>query len=273
MTTDQIISLNFNERLEITISNTVPVSLSDLTLSLFAVGQQFERFIENELSPDAHASSQLLVKEVRTGSIVVELIAQTIPLVPLLWSGGALLEWANYAKDVLEWLQGKLDKAPQELTKNDLKQWHSILEPVAKDQGSQLNFTVSDGGTVINQIFINSTQANAAQNQIKRALGTLEEPSDTVFRKRVMTWYQAKFDSASQTGNKATIESINPRPLRVLFDNNAVKTQMFEQGVLLGKPWHELAYIVDVSVQTVNSQQRVYTILNFYPDETFDPRE
>lgn len=273
MATNQLISVNVNERLEITINNTSPVSLTDLTLSLLAVGHQFETFIENEFSSEASAKSELLIKEVRTGSIVFELVAQALPIIPLLWQGGALLEWANYAKDTLEWLQGKCTSPPRELTKNDLKQWHSILEPVAKDNGSQLNFTVSDGGAVINQFFINSDGANAAQNKIKRHIGTLEEPSDSIFRKRVMTWYQAKFDNASQTGNKATIESINTRPLRVLFDNNAVKSQMFEQGVLLGKPWHQLAYIVDVSVQSINGQNRVYTILNFYPEETFDPAE
>jgi hypothetical protein len=88
-----------------------------------------------------------------------------------------------------------------------------------------------------------------------------------------MTWYQAKFDNDSQTGNKATIESISPKPLRVVFDNNAVKTQMFEQGIEFSKPWHQLAYIVDVQVQTINGQPRVATILNFYPQETFDPGE
>lgn len=88
-----------------------------------------------------------------------------------------------------------------------------------------------------------------------------------------MTWYQAKFDRSSQTGNKAIIESISTRPLRVIFDNNAVKDAMFEQGVEFSKPWHQLAYIVDVEVQTIKEQPRVATILKFYPEQTFDPSE
>ncbi|PXW90752.1 hypothetical protein C8R34_10264 [Nitrosomonas sp. Nm84] len=251
------IHVESNDRLEITINNTRPVALTDLTLSLLSVGHQFEKFIETELRADVPVASELLVKEVRSGSIVFELVAQALPLIPLFWQGGALLEWANYAKDTIHWLSGKLAQPPRNLTKNDLKQWHSILEPVAKDQGSQLNFTVADGGTVINQFFVNSAEANAAQNRIKRELGLLEEPSDSIHTKRVMTWYQAKFDNDSQTGNKALIESISPRPLRVVFDNNAVKSQMFEQGIKFSKPWHRLAYIVDVQVQTINGQPRL----------------
>lgn len=36
------------------------------------------------------------------------------------------------------------------------------------------------------------------------------------------------------------------------------------------KPWHQLAYIVDVEVQTVNDVPKVYTVLRYYPEDTFD---
>ena len=39
------------------------------------------------------------------------------------------------------------------------------------------------------------------------------------------------------------------------------------------KQWHELAYIVDVKVQTVQGIPKVYTIINYYDEDTFDPNE
>ena len=261
-------------RLEIVFNNTAPVALTDFTLSLLAISNDFEEFIEDEMPRDAtHVRGELLVKEVRTGSIVIELMAQALPIIPLLWEGGAILEWANYAKDTLMWLVGKTEQPSRNITKHDLKNWHSILEPVAKDNGSQLNFNVTSGGQVVNHFHIGSKEANAAQNKIRREIGIIEEPTDHTFKKRVMTWYQAKFDQQSQTGNRAIIESISPKPLRVIFDNNAVRAQMYEQGLSLKRPWHELAYVVDVQVQTINGVPRVASILNFYPDETFDPSE
>lgn len=115
--------LDFSNKLEITINNQKPVVLTDLTLALLGVGQQYERFIENETTEQYLAGSELFVKEVRSGSIVVELIAQSIPIVPLLWQGGSLLEWTNHAKSVIAWLSGKLTTPPKDVTKNDLKQW------------------------------------------------------------------------------------------------------------------------------------------------------
>ena len=268
-----LLELDFNNKLEITIQNKTPVVLTDLTLALLSVGQQYEKFIENETTEQHRAGSELFIKDVRSGSIIVELIAQTLPVLPLLWAGGSLSEWTNYAKDVVDWLAGKIPSRPKDLTKQDLRQWNQILEPVAKDSGSQMNFSVSNGGTVINQFFISSEQANAAQNAIRREIEVLDEPSDHVQRKRVMVWYQTKFDEASLTGDRAVIESISRTPIKVIFENNAVKRAMLNGDPRFSKPWHELAYIVDVSVQTVGGVAKLYTVLNYYEEDTFDPEQ
>lgn len=273
MKPNNLIELDFSSKLEVTIKNTKPVILTDLTMALLGIGQQFERFIENETNEQYKVGSELFIKEVRSGSIVIELIAQGMTVVPLLWQNGSLAEWVNYAKDVIEWLNGKVLTPPKELTKQDLKQWNNILEPVAKDHSSQINISVSEGGKVINQFFINSEQANATQNAIRREIERLDEPDDHVQRKRVMVWYQTKFDDSTPTGNRAVIESITNSPVKVIFENNAVKKAMLLGDPKFTKSWHELAYIVDVRVQTVQGAPKVYTILNYYDEDTFDPSE
>ena len=273
MADTDILSLYFSSKLEIKINNERPVQLVDLTMSLLGVGQQFERFIEAETNEQHAIGSELYIKEVRSGSIIVELIAQAAPVVPLLWTGGTLKEWAEYAQNTLQWLTGQLKDPPKEVTKQDLKQWKNILEPVAKDNGSQMNFSVTDGGQVINQFFINSVQANAAQNRITRELEKLDEPDNHTQRKRVMTWHQTRFANDALTGDKAVIESISKAPVKVLFENQAVKKAMLHGDSRFNKPWHELAYIVDVKVQTISGVPKVYTILDFHDEDTFDPTE
>lgn len=273
MATNKIIELDFNDKLQITINNTEPVVLTDLTMALLGLGQQFGRFIENETTQQHQAGSELFIKEVRSGSIVIELVAQAMPIVPLLWQGGAMVEWVTYAKSVIEWLNGKLEKPPKEVTKQDLKQWSNIVGPVAKDGGSQMIFTVYEGDHVVNQVFINSEQANATQNAIRREIGLLDEPEDHTQRKRVMTWYQTKFDDTSQTGNKAFIESISKSPVKVIFEDPDVKRALMADDPRFDKPWNELAYIVDVKVQTVQGAPKVYTVIGYYDEDTFDPAE
>jgi hypothetical protein len=259
------------QSLEVTIENTKPILLTDLTQALLSLGQHYESFVENAVPPENRVGSTLLVKEVRSGSIVFELIAHSIQIAPLLWQGGSLSEWCRVAKDTILFLNGKITRPPTEITKTDLRQWNNILDPVAKDNGSQMNFIVNEGG-VVQQFIVNSAEANSAQNRIRRELAGLEEPVDFTRRKQLMTWYQAKFDPESKTGNKAIIESIGKKPLRVVFDNNAIREAMFAQGSEFGVPWQKLAYIVDVQVQTIDEKPTVATITRFYPRLTFDPK-
>jgi hypothetical protein len=265
--------IDFNHKLEITIQNERPVVLTDLTLSLLGVSSQFQRFLEAEANRDYQPATELFIKEVRSGSIIIELVAMAMPIVPLLWDGGPLSQWTEQAKTLLLWFLGKADHPPKIITKPDLTQWNSILEPVAKDSGAQININVSDGGRVINQLIVSSEQANAAQNRIRRELAKFEEPDDHIQKRRVMLWYQTKFDVKSATGDKAVIEAITKRPTKVIFDNKAVKEEILRGDSRFQKPWHELAYVVDVEVQTVNGAVKLYTILRYYPEDTFDPED
>ena len=170
--------------LQVTINNRTPVSLTDLTLSLLAISQQYESFIENSFPSDERPSTELLIKEVRSGSIILELIANAMPFIPLLWTGGSLLEWASNAKDIALWLQGKLADKPQDLSKSDLKQWNSIIEPIAKDNGSQLNLSVTGNGNTVNLLTVSSNEAVRMQNRIKKEIGKIEEPQESTYTKR-----------------------------------------------------------------------------------------
>jgi len=265
--------IDFNNKLEITIQNKKPVILTDLSLSLLSVTQQYQRFLESETTDDYQPSTELYIKEVRSGSIVVELVALSMPIVPLVWEGGPLSQWVTQGQSILNWFIAKSNTPPKKMAKNDLKQWNSILEPVARDQGSQLNFTVSDGGKVINQLIINSQDANTAQNRILKELAVLDDPDEHKHKRKIMVWYQTKFDTQSHTGDKAIIEAISKKAVKVIFENNAVKESILKGDDRYSKPWHKLAYIVDVEVQTINGVPKLYTVLKYYPDDNFDPDE
>ena len=86
--------------------------------------------------------------------------------------------------------------------------------------------------TIINNFTINSTEANAIQNEISRKIEQLDEPEDHIHRRKIMYWYQAKFDPDSETGNRAIIE-----------------------------------------VETVRGVPKMYKVLRYYPEYTFDPEE
>lgn len=266
-----IFEIDLDKKLEIKIQNEKPVSLKDLSLSLLAFNHQFYKFVESETNRDTEIGSELLIKEVRKGSIVIELVSQAAPIVPLLWEGGTLSQWSNVVQGICNWLLGNVDTPPKDFSKQDLQDWNKFVEPIAKDHGSQMNLIVSDGGTVINNITITSTEANAIQNEIARKIELLDLPEDHVHRRKVMYWYQAKFDPHSETGNRAIIDDLSRTSMKVIFENNALKESMLHPPERLKKQWHELAYVVDVEVETVRGVPKMYKVLHYYPEYTFDP--
>ena len=66
MAAENILEVDLSKKLEIKINNKKPVALTDLTLSLLAFDHQFQRFIEQETTPDYQLSSELFIKEVRS---------------------------------------------------------------------------------------------------------------------------------------------------------------------------------------------------------------
>lgn len=268
-----ILEVDLSKKLTIKINNTKPVGLEDLSLSLLAFNHQFHKFVDKETNKETDISSELLIKEVRKGSIVIELVSQSAPIVPLLWNGGTLDQWVKVVADTSNWLLGKIKTPPKDVTKQDLIEWNKIIEPVAKDNSSQMIFTASDNATVVNNFTISSEEANAMQNRITREIELRGLPEDNIHRCKVMYWYQTKFDPNSDTGNKAIIDDISRNGLKVMFENNAVKDEMLRSGVRFDKPWQELAYVVDVKVQTVRGIPKMYTVLNYYPEDTFDPED
>jgi hypothetical protein len=105
------------QRLEVTIKNKKPVVLTDLTASLHAIGEQYQMFVLNDAPADQQVSTKLLVKDVRSGSIIFDLVANALPIVPMLWEGGSLAEWCKVAKEMLAaWVDTK-----KKTTKGNIK--------------------------------------------------------------------------------------------------------------------------------------------------------
>jgi len=269
-----MVALNKEQWLQIRIDYSRPVGLTDLTLSLLAFSQEYAKFVEATADTQSAAETQLVVKEIRPGSILIELFAHVLPVLPLLWDGTPLDAWLQQATQILDWLAGKLGDKPQELSKSELNNWKTVVEPIAKDHGAQLNLAVGDNSTVtVNQFIYSSEDARKAQQKISDELVRIDTPADNIHRRKLMHWYQTKFVDHTKTGDKVIIEDISKSPVKVIFENDAVKAQMLAGDANFSRPWHQLAYVVDVEVQTVRSDPKLYTILRYYPDDTIDPAD
>ena len=244
------------------LDNSRPVELLDFTSSLLAVGESYQAFLRKQNSASVDDDYRLYVKEVRSGSIVAELISIATqgqilaPVAPfLMLFAGQLGEWFEFfkgvkdAKDIKELLLGT--------TKKELKQLSEIIEPVAKDGGSQLNIVVRDQGNVTFNLTLNHLEANAIQNRIQRHISMLPDSISGTHLDQVLYWFQVRAESTQNAGDRAIVERFSKRPVKVAFASEAVKQAMLEQ---VDNPFLKL-YVVDVDVTEVGGKPVLYKIL------------
>lgn len=251
-----------------TFTNTKPIELLDLTASLLAIGEQYRRFAEehSEASTDDY---RLYVREARSGSIVIDLITYATqpqmlaPLAPILIQySKELSDWFEFfkgikaAKDIKELIFGK--------SKKDLQQISDIIEPAAKDQGSQINITAGDGAVILVNTSLTSTEANAGQNVLRRHIEHIPLPTTGIHHDQVLYWYQMRHDHAAKPGDKALIERIWNKPVKVRITSDAIKRRMLEDE---NNPFKKF-YVVDVDVTESQGKPVLYKILDV--KESFD---
>jgi hypothetical protein len=250
------------QRLRIEIKNNLPVELIDLTRSFQSVADEYKKFMESEGIELKKENVTLYIQEIKSGSIITDLMAISPLLLPLMANisnVATIIQFGQYLKRGYDFLLGKTNQRPN-FSKSNYENFSGFVEPIAKDNASQINLY-----TVINEkptlVFnLNSVDANAAQNTAKREIGFINEPITGLHRNVVLYWYQVKKDMASKTGDRIIIESISSSPVKAIFDNEKVKTEIClgdENPLTSG-------YLVDVSVETIMGKPVLYKILNVH---------
>ncbi len=239
--------------LTIRINNQRPVELLDLTNSFLGIADEFQRFvIENDLEAAA-ADTKLYVKEIKSGSIIAELAILSPQLIQGISYANTAISFSKHLKSAYDFLTGKSTDVV-ELDKHSLQSLNKIVEPVAKDAASQLNIGTLNGNVVLN---ISSTDANAAQNTIKKLLVASDSSSVKLHEKVLLYIWQARADAHNKSGDKGIIESIAAHPVKIIYANDEIKQQMILNNE---NPFKE-AYIVDVGVETMKGKVAVYKII------------
>ena len=246
-------------KLTVEIKNVHPIELTDLTQSLLAFADEYKRHIARSEESMLAEGVRLYVKEMRSGSIIADLVAMAPYALPFVENSNHIFEFLGYLKTAYGYLLGESSDKPP-LERNNYENLTNILEPVAKDNGSQMNIGaihVTTGPITVN---INSMKANAIQNAAKREMDVLKAPTTGMREKVLLYWYQARNDPKSKTGDKAIIESLHKGPVKALFVNESIKAKILSASE---NPF-TMAYVVDVAVETIRGKPALYRILEMH---------
>lgn len=245
-------------KLEIEIKNQRAVELADFAKSMASLADEYSRYLssgENSATPD---DVKLFVRDMRSGSIIADLVALAPAAIPFLEHAQTLVGYAQHLKGLYDFYCGKTSASPlTPVDKSTLQNLSTIVEPIAKDAGSQMNIAAMNiqGGVVMN-FGVTSLEANAAQNAIRRELEAAREPITGLHEQVVMYWAQAR-NATKGTGDKARVESIFKGDVKVRFATDALKAKMLHD---VAYPFG-CAFVVDVIVETVKGRPALYKVV------------
>jgi len=247
------------ERLVIEIKNNRPVELADFTSGLTALADQYRRFAEKSDLVGADGSSgNLYIHEIRTGSIIAELQPLVEQLPMFVGAVASVPEFVRHLSEIYEFFLNGVGPDP-ERPKQEYQNCAGILNPVARDQGSQMNFYIGQMNGDVNLGYsLNSTEGAAIQHRIANHVAMMRQPSTGRVFQQLFYWYQARDDLQARAGDRGVIENIDPRPRKVRFSSEDTKRQMLEGAIF------RQVYVVDVEVGTVNGRANLYTILEVH---------
>lgn len=239
--------------LTVEIKNSRPVELVDLTVSLAAFAESFRDYANSQGDPIPD-NIRLYVQELRTGSIIAELKALAEQAQWVLENAAMLAGFYTNLHDVIDYFLGNPTKL-SEPTRQQAQQVSSIVEPIAKDNASQINITFNGPVTLI-PIVLNSLQSNAIQNGVSRYLGP-KLPVTGIRPDELMTLEQVKNSAKTTTGDRGVIEAISDRPVKLQFLSDEAKRKVLD---LHENPF-QCVFLVDVEVRTVGGKPALYRVL------------
>lgn len=249
--------------LVLTITHEGPLELVRLTDSLSALSTSFARYADRNGLAINGDDVRLYVKDIRSGSIVVELVAlaKTVPMV--IEQARSILDFARFLSETIRYFRGEVQTPPSDTTTKDAQDVKQLLGPVAADPKAGLQIAAHDSSTVnVTVLNLNSNDANAVQNRATNFIAQRAAPVTGVQRHMLFYWYQARDQRAAKAGDLGIIEAISQRAVKTLISSDEVKEQM------LGEALFRKAYVVDVDVQTINGKPSLYKIIAV--TESFD---
>ena len=255
-------------QLTVRLENRRPVDVTDLGRMLQALGTEYEEFVVARFEgPPVNA--RLFVSRVETGSILLVLQGLLDQASFILKHVEVFAGFMGNLQEIIDFLLvGKgagagTGKLPEAVTSASVERISTIVEPVAKDGGSNLTLNVTVSGNsapvYVQPIIISSERANALQNSARRFLGP-PLPSSGTFKGELLQLYQMKGDIKAKTGDKGIIEKFSVRPVKLHFMTPQVKAAIVDQQ---DNPFR-MAYVVDGEMGTIGGEPSLYKILEVH---------
>ena len=250
------------DTLRVNLSPSRPVELADFLKSCSAILSEYNSFAEYK-DPK---QNKLYIKEVRKGSIEIDLVTQagagvfalTQAVMPFMESVNIIGQFTEYLKGVFDWLKRGGDKAGNKYPLDTIRNAGEILAPVTKDEKSSITFSplINIKGDVNAPITISYNDARLVQEASHRLLGEHSTPNIEHVDDVVLQWAQVRNNTNIKDKRyKSVIPSICNREVSTVFADKSLMTIFRED-----KSFFKSLWLASVFVERIDGVPRLYKV-------------
>lgn len=249
-----------------------PPELFELISAFTAVGNQFDEYVRRE-HPNLEGAAQLFVKEIRQGSIIVEMIPMLAPLVANMDAALIIDNFVNrYGSAIKSYVRGE---KVADATKSELKDFTDTVTVIASDPNgtSTLTSAVYHATKTTKRVEFqfNTAEAKQAQTIIARHRHEIDLPAFETKENVLMVFWQSNLKDAQtgkRTGERAIIEEVTSKPLAVVYETDLAGERIKHEIEEGSRNLYKRGFLVDCYVQRLQGRPVAYRITNVR--EVFD---
>ena len=258
--------------LTLKIDNSQPIRLADFVHAFTSLAEEYRQTVSD--SNDFVASeAEIYVKEVRTGSIVADLIPVVASVVPLV---AAEVDRVILAVEVVERWRQRLTSLvqgviPDGASRSDLRRWANAVEAIARDPDASSTLeaaTFEDGTREVRASFtFKSSEARQIENVIEGEFQRLDTKKQADHERVLMVFTRSDVGDApvgKRSGERVLISEVSDKPLAISYGSELAEQRIKHEIRESDDNIFKKGFNVDVKVQLVGGRPAVYSIVNVH---------
>ncbi len=235
------------DRLTYKIDTEEPIEIKDLIKSLQSISSEYSRF--SKLT-----DVNVKVAEVRKGSYEFDLILTSLaPILPLMADINTTTEFIKRMEKIKTFFVGNNSNKIKP-TIEEAKMLNAVAQPISIVNNGTIN--VINGNENVS-LSINKEEYKAIHTSTAKYIEEnkdKKEENNNIFKDRLIHFVQTRSDNKDY-GNKSICENISDKEIKTNFKNEQIKND------ILNNPYH-FAFLVDLEVQYINDEAKIYKIIN-----------
>lgn len=254
------------------IDTSEPIELTAFVGAFSSIGVEFERFIK-ESGLETHFSGRLLVKEIRAGSIIPELIPVLALATPFIQDISTIQLLEDFIKRwgvrIRALVNGDVSDQPKTKSELDNLLNHAVGLAADPDGRSILKAIHYEKSELVTRASFEFTasEARAAQTEIVARRKELDNKSAVDKERVMMVFTRSDINNAEvgkRSGEKVRIEELSPKSLALIYASTLAEDRIKHEIREADENVYKKGFVVDVNVKLHNASPAAYAVTNLH---------